>query len=43
MTITSDIVLVNVETSTVTPAIYFYNQKGEMIDAGSVVDADGRS
>ena len=41
VTITSDIVLVNVETSTVTPAIYFYNQKGEMIDAGSVVDAMG--
>ena len=41
VTITSDIVLVNVETSTLTPAIYFYNQKGEMIDAGSVVDAMG--
>ena len=41
VTITSDIVLVNVETSAVTPAIYFYNQKGEMIDAGSVVDAMG--
>ena len=40
-TITSDIVLVNVETSTVTPAIYFYNQKGEMIDADSVVDVMG--
>ena len=39
--VTSDIVLVNVETSTVTPAIYFYNQKGEMIDADSVVDAMG--
>ena len=37
----SDIVLVNVETSTVTPAIYFYNQQGEMIDADSVVDAMG--
>ena len=39
--VTSDIVLVNVETSTVTPAIYFYNQKGEMIDADSVVDVMG--
>ena len=41
VTITSDIVLVNVETSTVTPAIYFYNQMGEMIDADSVVDVSG--
>ena len=41
VTITSDIVLVNVETSAVTPAIYFYNQKGEMIDADSVVDVMG--
>ena len=41
VTITSDIVLVNVETSTVTPAIYFYNQMGEMIDADSVVDLMG--
>ncbi len=41
VTITSDIVLVNVETSTVTPAIYFYNQMGEMIDADSVVDVTG--
>ena len=41
VTITSDIVLVNVETSTVTPAIYFYNQLGEMIDADSVVDMSG--
>ena len=41
VTITSDIVLVNVETSAVTPAIYFYNQKGEMIDADSVVDVSG--
>ena len=41
VTITSDIVLVNVETSTVTPAIYFYNQKGEMIEADSVVDLMG--
>ena len=39
--VTSDIVLVNVETSTVTPAIYFYNQKGNMIDADSVVDVMG--
>ncbi len=38
VTITSDIVLVNVETSAVTPAIYFYNQQGDMIDADSVVD-----
>ena len=41
VTITSEIVLVNVETSTVTPAIYFYNQQGDMIDADSVVDVDG--
>ena len=41
VTITSDIVLVNVETSAVTPAIYFYNQMGEMIDADSVVDVMG--
>ncbi len=41
VTITSEIVLVNVEMSTVTPAIYFYNQRGEMIDADSVVDVDG--
>ena len=41
LTITSDIVLVNVETSTVTPAIYFYNGKGDMIDAQSVVDVMG--
>ena len=41
VTITSDIVLVNVETSTVTPAIYFYNQMGEMIPADSVVDLMG--
>ena len=31
----------NVETSAVTPAIYFYNQMGEMIDADSVVDVSG--
>ena len=41
VTITSDIVLVNVETSAVTPAIYFYSQMGEMIDAASVVDVSG--
>ena len=41
VTITSDIVLVNVETSAVTPAIYFYNQMGDMIDADSVVDVSG--
>ncbi len=41
VTITSEIVLVNVETSTVTPALYFYNQQGDMIDADSVVDVDG--
>ena len=41
VTITSDIVLVNVETSTVTPAIYFYNQMGQMIEADSVVDTSG--
>ena len=41
VTITSEIVLVNVENSTVTPALYFYNQQGDMIDADSVVDVDG--
>ena len=41
VTITSDIVLVNVETSAVTPAIYFYDQMGNMIDADSVVDVSG--
>ena len=41
VTITSDIVLVNVETSTVTAAIFFYNQKGDMIAADSVVDVTG--
>ena len=39
--ITSDIVLVNVETSAVSPAIYFYDHEGEMIDADSVVDLTG--
>ena len=41
VTITSEIVLVNVETVTVHPVIYFYNQQGDMIDADSVVDVDG--
>ena len=41
VTITSDIVLVNLETSTVAPAIYFYNQIGEMISADMVVDVSG--
>jgi hypothetical protein len=37
----SDLVFVNVGTSAVTPAIYFYNQMGEMIPADSVVDLMG--
>ena len=41
VTMTSDIVLVNVETSTVNPAIYFYDQQGGMLDAATVVDATG--
>ena len=34
----SDLVFVNVATSAVVPAIYFYDRDGDMIDAGSVVD-----
>ena len=41
VTITSDIVLVNVETSEIYPAVFFYNQMGEQIDAGMVVDLVG--
>ena len=37
----SDLVLVNVDTSTVTSAIYFYNQDGEIIPADSVVEMTG--
>ena len=35
----SDLVFINVATSAVSPAIYFYNQMGDMIDASMVVDA----
>ena len=35
----SDLVFVNVGTSAVTPAIYFYNEMGKLIDASMVVDA----
>ena len=41
VTITSDIVLVNVETSKIYPAVFFYDQMGEQIDAGMVVDLNG--
>ena len=41
VTITSEIVLVNVETSKTYPAVFFYNQTGEQIDAGMVVDLTG--
>ena len=41
VTITSDIVLVNVETSKIYPAVFFYDQMGEQIDAGRVVDLIG--
>ena len=41
VTITSEIVLVNVETSKTYPAVFFYNQMGEQIDAGMVVDLVG--
>ena len=42
VTITSEIVLVNVETSKVYPTVFFYNQMGEQLDAGTVVDPSGR-
>ena len=38
---TSEIVLVNVETRTIRPALYFYDQDGEPIDPESVVDVTG--
>ena len=41
VTITSDIVLVNVETSTVYPAVFFYNQMGQQLDAEMAVDVGG--
>ena len=37
----SDIVLLNVDTSTVNSAIYFYSQAGEIIPADSLVDMTG--
>ena len=36
--ITSDLVLVNVSTTAVSPSIHFYDPEGTPIDAGSVVD-----
>ena len=36
--ITSDIVVVNAATKAVRPAIYFYNQMGQLVDPTSVVD-----
>ena len=39
MATSSDLVFVNVATSAVAPAIYFYDQMGNMIDASMVVDA----
>ena len=41
MTNISDLVLVNVDTSTVTSAIYFYSRDGDVIPADSVVDMTG--
>ena len=38
VTITSEIVLMNVENSKIYPVVLFYNQMGEQIDAGRVVD-----
>ena len=38
---TSEIVLVNVETRTIRPGLYFYDQDGEPIDPESVVDVTG--
>ena len=39
--ITSDVVLVNVGTTPIRPAIYFYDTQGDPIDAASVVDILG--
>ena len=36
--ITSDLVLVNVAASTAQPAIYFYDQRGELLEPESTVD-----
>ena len=41
--ITSDLVFVNVGTQPIRPALYFYDQEGHLIAAGSVVDITGRS
>ena len=38
---TSDVVLVNVDTSTIHPAVYFYSPAGDLIAAESVVDVRG--
>ncbi len=40
--ITSDIVVVNAAATAARPDIYFYDKKGELIDAGSVLDVMGR-
>ena len=40
--ITSDVVVVNASANAVQPNIYFYDTKGELIDAASVVDATGQ-
>ena len=39
--IASDLVLVNVGTQPIRPALYFYDQEGHLIAAGSVVDITG--
>ena len=39
--ITSELVLLNVGTTTIRPALYFYDQGGDLIVAGSVVDVRG--
>ena len=38
--ITSDLVLVNVAASTARPAIYFYDQRGELLEPESMVDVE---
>ena len=39
--LTSDLVFVNVGTQPIRPALYFYDQEGHLIAAGSVVDITG--
>ena len=38
--ITSDLVLVNVAASTVRPAVYFYDQRGELLEPESMVEVE---